>query len=109
MARAAEPHSGEPNEAADARGTPMAEVTGPILTTSTSHPFTVGGTDLAAHGYTLAEYFVGGRANVYDWGTDGNALAPQVRTPNAPYTTRIVVRRPTDPGRSSTGFGRPWA
>ena len=38
-----------------------------------------------------------GTANVYDWGEDGNAEQPQVRTPDAPYTTRIVVRKPQTP------------
>ena len=33
-------------------------------------------------------------ANVYDWPAAGPAV---VRTPNAPYTTRILVRRPAEP------------
>lgn len=41
---------------------------GPITITETSHPFTVGGTDLEANGYVLDEYYVSGTANVYDWG-----------------------------------------
>ena len=73
------------------------EFEGPIEITETSHPFTVGGTDLEANGYTLEEYYVSGTANVYDWGEDGNAEQPQVRTPDAPYTTRIVVRKPQTP------------
>jgi hypothetical protein len=77
-------------------GTPVAipNVTGPIPENAQSHVFTVGGVDLAAHDYVLEEFFVSGKANVYDWGANGTAQTPQVRTPNAPYTTRIVVRRP---------------
>src|SRR5262249_38369032 len=46
-------------------------------------------------GYVEEEYLVSGTANVYDWAADGSV---NVKTPNAPYTTRILVRRP------STGF-----
>lgn len=72
------------------------EFEGPIAITEESHPFTVGGTDLEANGYVLEEYYVSGTSNVYDWGEDGNAEKPQIRTADAPYTTRIVVRRPQD-------------
>ena len=54
--------------------------------------------DLAASGYVEEEFFVSGRANVYDWAADGSI---SVRTPNAPYTTRILVRRPTASARFS--------
>ena len=81
--------------------TQIPTVTGPIPITEDSYPFTAEGTDLAAHGYTLDEYFIRGTANVYDWGADGNAETPQVRTADAPYTTRILVRRPTDPDQFS--------
>ena len=37
-----------------------------------------------------SEYFLSGRANAYDWLSTGAV----VRTPNAPYTTRVLVRRP---------------
>ena len=85
--------------------TPTPAATAAIAVTPTSHPFTVGGTDLAARGYRLDEYFISGKANVYDWGADGAAPAPQIRTPNAPYTTRILVRRPADP---ATFSGNVW-
>lgn len=78
---------------------------GPIPVTETSHPFTVGGTDLAANGYVLEEYYVSGTSNVYDWGEDGSAEKPQVRTADAPYTTRIVVRKPQNTGSFS---GNVW-
>jgi hypothetical protein len=54
--------------------------------------------DLLKAGYVEEEFFVSGRANVYDWATDGSAA---VKTPNAPYTTRIMLRRPADPRRFS--------
>jgi hypothetical protein len=53
--------------------------------------------NLSSLGYVEEEFFVSGRANVYDWGPDGLS----VKTPNAPYTTRILVRRPTDASRFS--------
>jgi hypothetical protein len=85
--------------------TPIPRATGPIPTTGGSRIFTVGGTDLGAHGYTLEERFVSGKANVYDWGTDGMSPSPRVRTSGAPYTTRIVVRRPVKKRRFS---GNVW-
>jgi hypothetical protein len=54
--------------------------------------------DLSALGYVEEEYFISGRANVYDWPVSGDLT---VVTPNAPYTTRILVRRPSDPARFS--------
>lgn len=52
------------------------EFEGPIEITETSHPFTVGGTDLEGNGYVLEEYYVSGTSNVYDWGEDGTAEQP---------------------------------
>ena len=54
--------------------------------------------DLSKAGYVEEEYLVSGLANVYNWPAAGPAV---VRTPNAPYTTRILVRRPQSPARSS--------
>jgi hypothetical protein len=83
---------------AASKGTPgtLPRVSGPLPVTATSYPF--GG---AAHesrpenlkkvGYVEEEYLISGRANVYSWPTAGPA---QVRTAGAPYTTRILVRRP---------------
>ncbi|MEH7482504.1 alpha/beta hydrolase domain-containing protein [Neobacillus drentensis] len=81
------------------------KVTGPISVTKDSQPFTVGGTDLEGHGYRLDEYFISGNANIYDWGADGKALTPRIRTADAPYTTRIVVRKPENPKKYS---GNVW-
>jgi hypothetical protein len=85
--------------------TPVPTATGPVKTSKQSRIFTVGGTDLAGNGYRLDEHFVSGKANVYDWGADGKAATPRVRTAGAPYTTRIVVRRPAKKRRFS---GNVW-
>jgi hypothetical protein len=76
--------------------TPVPRVTGPLPVSSTSYPF--GAADhqlvpqrLARFGYVEEEYLVSGRANVYSWPAAGPAI---VRTPDAPYTTRVLVRRP---------------
>jgi L-ascorbate metabolism protein UlaG (beta-lactamase superfamily) len=83
--------------------TAIPKVTGPIPITPQSWPFLA--TDhadaefsLNAHGYVENEYFVSGLANIYSWKTDGSV---SVLTPNAPYTTRILVRRPKDTGKFS--------
>src|SRR4051794_35692880 len=82
---------------------PVPTVTGPIAQSEASHPF--GGAmyqwvpeDLSKDGYVEEEYFVSGLANVYNWPAPGPAT---IRTADAPYTTRILVRRPADPARSS--------
>ena len=54
--------------------------------------------DLRRHGYVEEEYLVSGTANVYDWPQTGPAT---VRTPDAPYTTRVLIRRPADHGHFS--------
>jgi hypothetical protein len=97
--------AGSQGAAHAAAATKIPDVRGPIPTTRTSRPFLGENVDLAARGYSLQEYFVSGKANVYDWGADGNAATPQVRTANAPYTTRFVVRRPKNAKRFS---GNVW-
>src|SRR5436190_24341964 len=77
--------------------TPVPKVTGPIPVTADSYPFMAStkstpAFDLSKVGYVEEEYLVSGTANIYDWAADG---AVNVTTPNAPYTTRILVRRPT--------------
>jgi hypothetical protein len=57
------------------------------------HPY-----NLAKDGYAEEEYLITGTANVYDWGTDGKVI---VKTPNAPYGSRIRVRHPIDPSKFS--------
>ena len=82
---------------------PVPTVTGPLPVSEASHPFGAAQyqmvpEDLSKDGYVEEEYFVSGLANVYEWPAAGPAV---VRTPNAPYTTRILVRRPQSPARSS--------
>jgi hypothetical protein len=74
------------------------KVTGPIEVTSESYPFNAANhsavpQDLAEFNYIEEEYFVSGKASVYDYDAEGNVI---VRTPDAPYTTRIHIRRPAD-------------
>ena len=81
----------------------LPDVTGPIPVTATSSPLMASNTlqtlvDLPKAGYVEEEFFVTGRANVYDWAADGGVT---VKTPNAPYTTRLMLRRPADPRRFS--------
>ena len=83
--------------------TPVPSVVGPIPQTATSHAFGGGAhtgkpEDLAASGFVEEEFLVSGRANVYDWPRPGPAV---VRTAGAPYTTRVLVRRPKSAGRFS--------
>lgn len=54
--------------------------------------------DLEAAGYTENEYLFSGTANIY--GDDGNGNAV-VLYADAPYTNRIIVRRPKDIKKSS--------
>ena len=83
--------------------TPLPHVTGPLAVTPTSYPFgaadhTLVPEDLRNVGYVEDEYLVSGKANVYSWTPPAAAT---VRTPNAPYTTRILVRRPAKASRFS--------
>ena len=76
---------------------------GPLPVTATSYPFGAASetrtpSNLKALGYVEEEFLVSGRANVYDWPQAGAAV---VRTPHAPYTTRVLVRRPADRARFS--------
>ena len=82
---------------------PVPTVTGPIAVTAQSYPSMSASriqdvVDLPKAGYVEEEFFVTGRANVYDWGADSTLT---VKTAAAPYTTRILVRRPADPRRFS--------
>jgi hypothetical protein len=58
--------------------------------------------DLAALGYTEREFIISGTANSYRpsgfWTTSGR-WAVSVAQANVPYTTRIIVRYPTDPSK----------
>jgi alpha/beta hydrolase family protein len=83
--------------------TPVPKVTGPVPISSDSVPFLAADrnlepTDLKKRGYVEEEFIVTGTANVYDWAANGPLT---VKTPNVPYGTRVLVRRPADPGRFS--------
>jgi hypothetical protein len=73
-------------------------VTGPV-TGGRGTPATAAVIDLAEHGYVEEEYFVSGEAVAYEeaapFGSDGHWEVEKSAT-TAPYTTRILVRRPTD-------------
>lgn len=86
-----------------ARRIVLPQITGPIPITRDSYPFMSASHaeepfDLDKVGYAEKEYFVSGRANVYDYAGKG---ALNVRTAGAPYTTRILVRYPADPRKFS--------
>src|SRR5712671_3181715 len=83
---------------------PLPTVSAPVPSTTDSYPFGAADhtripTDLTAIGYVEEEVFVSGKANVYDWPT-GSASAV-VRTANAPYTTRVLIRRPAKSAKFS--------
>jgi hypothetical protein len=76
--------------------THVPNVRGPVPVTADSYPFMAAhkstpALDLSKIGYVEEEFVVSGTSNVYDWAADGSV---NVKTPSAPYTTRILVRRP---------------
>jgi hypothetical protein len=89
--------------AAQSPGLPPVRVVGPIPVSADSYPFGAADhtrvpEDLKKVGYVEEEFLVSGVANVYDWTSDGPA---RVRTANAPYTTRVLIRRPANRARFS--------
>lgn len=75
---------------------PIPEVDGPLAVSADSYPFGAADhelvpEDLSAVGFTEEEFLVSGSANVYTWPESGPAV---VQTADAPYTTRVLVRRP---------------
>lgn len=84
-------------------GTPIPNVKGPLPVTMTSYPFGAADhervpEDLKRVGYVEEEFLISGTANVYDWPKLGPTT---VRIANAPYTTRVLVRRPADRAKFS--------
>jgi hypothetical protein len=77
-----------------------ARLTGPITVGHVIEPLTANPTNLAANGYVEQEFFASGTAAAFtatSSPSDGRwVIAP---TSTAPYRTRILVRRPTDPAR----------
>ncbi len=71
-------------------------VEGPIPVTGDSHPFCAMEysrvpLDVADYGYVEEEFFLAGRANVYDADENDRAV---IAEEGLPYKTRILVRRP---------------
>lgn len=71
-----------------------------IPVTAESYPFTSAKRYgyLEDHAYTECEYYMYGTANVYQTESDGSI---GMRSQNAPYVNRFVVRRPSDPAEFS--------
>ncbi len=90
---------------------PLPSVTGPIPTSATDYPFIADGFGPqlpVPPGYQESEYFVSGRANLYEYTPTGvrvvspcPQLAGSLGCRNLPYTTRMLVKRPRDPRRFS--------
>lgn len=92
-------HAAEPQLVATPRAKPLA-------VSATNRPFLAAGraeqpVALKAAGYEEAEFLVNGLANIYDWTANARSTQLSVRTAAVPYTTRILVRRPTDPRKFS--------
>jgi hypothetical protein len=91
-------------------GAPFAQASkwvGPIPETASSHifaPAVLPGTAehqaMVKAGYVQEEYLLSGSANIYSE-RNGGGLA--IRTPNLPYTTRMILVRPKD-GRRFNGI-----
>lgn len=75
-----------------------ATLAGPVTTGHVIEPLSAHSLDLAASGYTEQEYFASGTAHAFKANSsprDGKwSVTP---TTSAPYRTRILVRRPTNP------------
>src|SRR5580658_10097575 len=78
-----------------------------IPTTADSYPFGAANhtripEDLAKIGYVEEEYLLTGTASVYDWPKPWPRPGPVVvRTGGAPYTTRLIIRRPANRAKFS--------
>jgi hypothetical protein len=100
---------------------PTPTVTGPIASesfASQTKNYTFFATDfaLASRGYVEEEFFFEGKANAYDIpnGMGSTTTLPttfpiNVVTPDVPYKTRMVVRRPTDPAKFNGTVLIEWA
>lgn len=98
-------------------------IKGPLTVSDKSQPFNAAHRqylpiDLKARGYVEEEFIINGLANVYEWFHSDNNPAT-IRTDAAPYTTRILVRRPRNPVQFSgnvivevfnwsRGYDTPW-
>lgn len=82
---------------------PSVIVEGPLPATEGNRPWNasidrIQPLDVAALGYIEEEYFISGRANVYDWDQNGR---PAIKAEGAQYVTRILIRKPKDRTSSS--------
>ena len=89
---------------------PAAQLTGPITVGTIQEPSVIIPINLAADGYVEQEFFASGSASSFaaagPLGGDGRwSVTPQG---SAPYRTRIVVRRPSDPKRFSGTVVAEW-
>lgn len=94
---------GSSNATPPANVTPLPSVQA-VERTSTSIPW--GANDmkytpinLAARGYSEAEYFQSGNANIYDWPDTSKSAV--VKTANIPYVTQIIMWYPSDQSKFS--------
>lgn len=82
---------------------PVAHLSGPVVVGTPTPPVDPRPVDLDAQAYVEEEWFASGTAEAYEavgsFGADGRWDVRAVDT--APYTTRLVVRRPRDRDRSS--------
>jgi Alpha/beta hydrolase domain len=80
--------------------TSAATVTGPITTGHIIEPLTGLNQNMPAYGYVEQEFFVSGTAHAFRaTSTPANGRWTIKPTTTAPYKTRIVVRRPSDPSK----------
>src|ERR1700722_19675423 len=91
-----------------ARTVSPVNIHGPLLVTDASVPLSSAMFDgaaeeglLRAAGYVEEEYLASGTANVSTYDEQWQRV---VEKPDLPFTTRILVRRPTDPRRFSGGL-----
>lgn len=54
---------------------------------------------LSDHGYVEEEYFISGKANIYDWADTSKSAT--VKTANVPYVTSVMIIRPADMSKFS--------
>ena len=102
--------SGEPRRA-NRVAVPVPTVAGPIPSTPANYPFIADGfgpEPPVPSGYEENEYFVSGRAKLYEYTATGvrvitpcPASAGRLGCRNLPYTTRMLIKRPIDPRRFS--------
>ena len=88
-------------------GTVAAETPSPVISQppigTHGFPFSSTAIDLSRFGYTEEEFFITGHARSYSpngpLGPDGVWTASPSAGGTAPYTTRILIRRPSSPRR----------